>query len=75
MKGDRTTCPFCKELIHKDAMRCAHCQKELISITNEMGQSKTKDTKNKTLKSKNIDNYIVFGILITILIVLIFLFI
>lgn len=27
-KGNRKTCPFCKELIHKDAVVCPHCQKD-----------------------------------------------
>lgn len=29
-KGNRKTCPACKELIHKDATRCPRCQKDLI---------------------------------------------
>jgi hypothetical protein len=28
-KGNRKNCPYCKELIHKNATRCSHCQKEL----------------------------------------------
>jgi len=27
--GNRKKCPACKELIHKEATRCPHCQKEL----------------------------------------------
>jgi hypothetical protein len=34
-RGNRRTCPYCKELIHKDAIRCPHCQKEFIEINNE----------------------------------------
>lgn len=36
-KGDRKSCPYCKELIHKKATRCSHCQKELLK---ESSQSK-----------------------------------
>jgi uncharacterized membrane protein YvbJ len=75
MKGDRTTCPFCKELIHIDAIRCAHCQKELTSTTSEIGESKTKDTQKKTSRSKNVDDYIVCVIVIVVLIILILLFV
>ena len=25
-KGDRMSCPFCKELINKNAIVCPHCQ-------------------------------------------------
>lgn len=28
-RGNRKTCPYCKELVHKDATHCSHCQKEL----------------------------------------------
>jgi hypothetical protein len=28
-KGNRKTCPFCKELVHKDARVCPHCQREI----------------------------------------------
>jgi len=28
--GNRRTCPYCKELIHKEAARCPHCQKDLV---------------------------------------------
>lgn len=28
-KGDRKTCPWCMEKIHKDAMVCPRCQKDL----------------------------------------------
>jgi hypothetical protein len=29
MQGNRKTCPYCKEYIHKDATRCPKCQKDL----------------------------------------------
>ena len=29
--GNRKPCKFCKELMHKDAVVCPHCQKELSS--------------------------------------------
>lgn len=25
------TCPFCKEVIHPQAVKCKHCQSELVS--------------------------------------------
>lgn len=28
-KGDRETCPYCKELVHKDAIVCKHCGRNL----------------------------------------------
>ena len=28
-KGDRKSCPYCKEWIHKDATVCPHCQREI----------------------------------------------
>lgn len=28
-KGSRKECPYCKELIHKKAIVCPHCQKEI----------------------------------------------
>jgi hypothetical protein len=27
--GNRKTCPFCKEQIHKDAVVCPRCQREI----------------------------------------------
>jgi amino acid transporter len=29
-QGNRKNCPYCKELVNKDATRCPHCQKEFI---------------------------------------------
>lgn len=28
MRGNRPECPFCKELVHPEARRCPHCQKD-----------------------------------------------
>jgi predicted amidophosphoribosyltransferase len=28
-KGNRQTCPYCRELVHKDAAICRHCGKSL----------------------------------------------
>jgi len=28
-KGNKKNCPFCKELMHKEATRCPHCQEEI----------------------------------------------
>ena len=28
-KGNRKVCPFCKERIHKDAIACPKCQRDL----------------------------------------------
>lgn len=28
--GNRIQCPYCKELIHKDANVCPHCQREVF---------------------------------------------
>jgi len=41
MKGVRKTCPYCKELIHKDAMVCPKCQRDMPTPEKENGQ-KTK---------------------------------
>jgi len=30
-KGNRITCPFCKELVHKDAVVCKHCGRTLAA--------------------------------------------
>jgi len=30
-KGNRKTCPFCKELMHKNATVCPHCQREITA--------------------------------------------
>ncbi len=27
--GDKRVCPYCKEMVHKDAVRCPKCQKDL----------------------------------------------
>jgi len=27
--GNRIHCPYCKEMIHKEATRCPHCREEL----------------------------------------------
>lgn len=27
--GDRRPCPFCRELVHKEAVLCPHCRKDL----------------------------------------------
>lgn len=32
-KGDRITCPYCKELIHKQALACKHCGQTLKART------------------------------------------
>jgi hypothetical protein len=29
MKGNRKACPFCKELVNRDATVCPHCQKDI----------------------------------------------
>lgn len=39
-KGDRKPCEFCKEMVHKDALKCKHCGASLRSIV------KNKDNKN-----------------------------
>lgn len=28
-RGNRKTCPHCKESVHKDASVCSHCQREI----------------------------------------------
>ena len=28
-KGNRVTCPHCRETVHKDATVCPHCQREI----------------------------------------------
>lgn len=28
--GNRRPCPFCKEMIHKEAVVCPHCQRDLV---------------------------------------------
>jgi ribosomal protein L37AE/L43A len=30
-QGNRKTCPHCRELIHKDATVCSHCQRDLVA--------------------------------------------
>ena len=30
-KGNRKACPFCKELVHRDAIVCPHCQREVAA--------------------------------------------
>ena len=30
VKGDRKTCPFCRELIHESAIVCSHCQRDVV---------------------------------------------
>ena len=30
-KGNRLTCPYCKELVHRDASICKHCGKNLVT--------------------------------------------
>jgi len=34
-KGNRKTCPYCKELIHKDAAVCKHCQRDVKGQSEE----------------------------------------
>jgi hypothetical protein len=29
-KGNRKTCSYCQEMIHKDAIVCSHCQREVF---------------------------------------------
>jgi hypothetical protein len=29
MKGDRVRCPYCRELMHKKATVCPHCQRDM----------------------------------------------
>ncbi len=33
--GNRKSCPFCRELIHKDAIICPHCRNSAIIIPNK----------------------------------------
>lgn len=28
-KGNRKTCPYCRELIHNEATVCSHCQRDV----------------------------------------------
>ena len=28
-RGNRKTCPHCKELVHRDASACSHCQRDV----------------------------------------------
>jgi len=30
-RGNRKPCPFCKEMIHKQAMICPHCKSNLLT--------------------------------------------
>lgn len=34
IRGNRKTCPACKELIHKEAIRCPRCQYDLTTTNN-----------------------------------------
>lgn len=31
-KGNRQACPYCRELMHKEATVCPHCQRALTEI-------------------------------------------
>jgi hypothetical protein len=35
MKGDRKSCPHCKETVKKDATVCPHCQRDLAEQTED----------------------------------------
>lgn len=32
-KGNRKQCPYCKELMHKEAKVCPHCQKNIVEFS------------------------------------------
>jgi len=34
-KGNRKTCPYCKEWVHKDASVCPRCQREILGQSDE----------------------------------------
>src|ERR1019366_570532 len=50
--GNRKTCPFCKEKIHKDATVCSRCQRE-IAVENV--QTAAADTSVRVKPLSNVD--------------------
>jgi hypothetical protein len=64
-KGNRINCPYCKELVHKDAVRCSHCQKDLPEKINNSASS------SNYLSTNSVLAIIIIGITILIVIFLI----
>jgi len=64
-KGNRINCPYCKELVHKDAIRCSHCQKDLPEKINNSTSS------SKYLSNNSILSIVIIGMTILIVIFLI----
>lgn len=50
IQGDRQVCLFCRELIHKDAIRCPHCHKELTFTTDELNQHAKYETEQQMVE-------------------------
>lgn len=53
-------CPFCKEMIHPDAVKCRFCQSELKSATKKRG--------NPLAKYLTFRNGFLIGVLFTIVV-------
>lgn len=69
IKGNRKTCPFCKELINKEAVRCSRCQKELVSTMDNPNQIPTIPPKKNILKQPAFWVLLILLILIILLLV------
>ena len=56
MRGNRKTCPHCKELIHSQATTCKHCGKDLNAPSrtpnSSRGSLRTADGKKIVIKKR-----------------------
>lgn len=41
---DTDTCPFCKETIKKQSLKCKHCQSVLVPLNENIGRSSGGDS-------------------------------
>lgn len=68
-KGNRKECPFCKELIHREATVCPNCQREVaadkLHNTSEPGSAPPVSSVRKGLLS-NTERLIVVAIFVVI---------
>jgi len=49
--GNRKICPYCKSKVHKDALVCPHCQRDLKSNISVIGISNIPEYKESTSHS------------------------
>ena len=71
-KGNRKSCPYCKEWIHKDAVRCSYCQKEVPSVSEKTTPTTSTPSTNQKIKPAQIENTQALGVVFLAIVGLVF---